>query len=113
MILFDTMIIAYIAHPIGGDVNGNLRDLQRIIKHVNLNEKNVVPFCPYMADVLSLDDSILSHRVRAFQNNHHYFHEKMIDEFWLTGTRISKGMRIEIQWAIEFGIPIVDKINKI
>jgi hypothetical protein len=105
------MKICYIAHPIGGDVEGNLRDLRRIIRKINLEFPDVVPFCPYYADVVSLDDSILRERGGGLRNDIEIIERKIPHEIWLTGLKISKGMRLEIMVAKKAGIPVINKIG--
>lgn len=100
------MKIVYIAHPIGGDVEGNLKSIFSIIREINLKQKNIVPFAPYVSDVKALDDKIPEERSRGFKNNKEFFDRMTMDEVWLYGSRISQGMRQEVLWAIEMGIPI-------
>lgn len=103
------MIIAYIAHPISGNVPANLEDLRRINRLVNENYPNVVPFMPYYADCISLDDSIPAERERGIANDKAIFESGIIEELWITGDRISAGMIEEIVLAATKGITIVDK----
>jgi hypothetical protein len=101
--------IVYIAHPIGGDVQGNVKKLQKIYREISLNETMVTPFIPYIASVQSLDDSNPAERNIGFEHNYSLFDRKVIDEVWLYGPHISAGMQIEIQWAINRGIPVISK----
>lgn len=105
------MKIAYIAHPIGGDIEANLADLRRIIRKINLNYPYVVPFCPYYADVVSLNDNDPREHARGKKNNEHILYASIVDELWLTGDRISKGMEVERDIAWMMGIEVVDYIN--
>lgn len=99
--------IVYIAHPIGGDVQSNVNKVLSIVAELNRCNPNVVPFAPYIVDVLALDDSVPSDRARGFENNKALF-EKCVDEVWLFGNRISDGMKIEIGWAKELEIKARD-----
>lgn len=105
------MKICYIAHPIGGDVEYNLADLRRIIKHINLTMPEVLPFCPYYADVVSMDDNVPEERSRGLNNDFHLLQSGFINEVWLTGGRISNGMQQEINVANVEDIKVVDYIN--
>lgn len=107
------MKICYIAHPISGDIESNLADIRRIVKHINLNFPNVIPFVPYYVDVVSLDDTIKEQRERGISNNIAILKSGMVDALWLTGDTISNGMRQEIDIAIENNIPIIELIGKI
>ena len=103
--------ICYIAHPIGGDVHNNLADLRRIIRLINSTEPNVVPFCPYYSDVVSLDDNIPEERQRGIENDHAILCSGIVDELWLTGVKFSAGMQVEAELAKEMGIPIINLIG--
>lgn len=102
--------IVYIAHPIGGDVEGNLKSIQSIYDWVSYQHQDeVIPFVPYYATVMSLDDNNPSAREVGMMHNKHFFDHGIIDEVWLYGDRISKGMAQEIEWAEKLGIPVVSK----
>lgn len=106
--------ICYIAHAVGGgDVDKNLEDLRRIIRKTNLDHPDVVAFCPYYADAVSMDDSIPSERGRGMENDIEIINRGIVDELWLTGPRISAGMQQEVIAAVRKGILIVDYIGKI
>jgi hypothetical protein len=100
------MKIVYIAHPISGDVEGNLVSIRKIVKHINENIPDVIPFVPYYSDVVSLDDAIPEQRNRGMSNNSEYFTRNIIDELWICFPKISKGMQAEIDLANKFTIPI-------
>lgn len=106
------MKIVYIAHPIGGDVQANLKDLRRIVKLINETFDDVVPFIPYYADVVSMDDSVSDHRNRGIKNDMAIFEKRCMDEVWLCGDRVSTGMMAEMMKATELGIPVAYKINQ-
>ncbi|HEY9362178.1 MAG TPA: hypothetical protein VIQ00_02870 [Chitinophagaceae bacterium] len=100
--------IVYIAHPIGGDVEKNLASLRRIVRSINAYEPHTVPFCPYYADVVSLNDNDPAQRARGLQNDMAILSRPgMVDELRLYGETISDGMRQEIETAHIMGINIV------
>ena len=101
--------ICYIAHPISNDVKGNVEKILAIVKHINLEEKNITPFVPYLADVLALDDSIPEHRKKGISNNIAYLKSGIISELHVYGNFISKGVAEEIAIAREFKIPVIYK----
>lgn len=107
------MKIAYIAHPISGDIESNLADLRRIVRKINLEYPDVVPFVPYYADIVSLDDNLAEERARGIKNDMEIIRRGIPDEVWLTGPRISYGMEFEREAAIERGITVVDCVNKL
>lgn len=101
------MKIAYIAHPVSGDLKGNLEKIRLIVRTINLNEPNVLPFAPYWLDCHALDDSNLKERERGIKNDHELFRRSFIDEVWVYG--ISPGVLIEIDLANELHIPVIYK----
>jgi hypothetical protein len=107
------MKIAYIAHPISGDVQANLADLRRIVRKINLQYRNVLPFVPYYVDIVSMNDEIQEERERGLQNDVEIIKRKMPDELWLTGEKVSQGMIIERDAAIAAGIPVYNYINQL
>lgn len=109
----DHMRIAYIAHPIGGDVEANLADLRRIVRVVNHRFPDVVPFVPYYADCVSLHDHVQADRDRGIRNHTFLLKSGIVDELWLTGPTLSAGMRAERMMADHLGIPILDKIGQL
>ena len=101
------MKIAYIAHPISGDIKGNLRKIETIGREINLNEPDVVPFAPYYFDCNTLNDDIEAERERGIKNDIALIERCFIDELRLYGDRISDGMRHEIKLFKKLNIPIV------
>ena len=100
--------IVYIAHPIGGDVEGNIKSVLKIVRELSIKNQ-VIPFAPYIVDVQALDDTDLEQRAIGFYHNWIHFHHGIIDEVWLYGQRVSDGMITEIGWAKELGIPVISK----
>lgn len=107
------MIIAYIAHPISGDIEANLTNLRRIVRKINLEHTDVYPFVPYYADVVSMDDNLQEERARGVKNDMEIIRRGIPDEIWLTGDHISFGMGFERAAALERGIPVINKIGKL
>jgi hypothetical protein len=106
------MKIAYIAHPISGDVKGNLERIRLIIREINLTEQDVVPFAPYWSDCFALDDDNPAERLRGIRNDHELFTRGFIDELRLYGDRISNGMKAEIELAKRLNIPVVSMTSQ-
>lgn len=104
------MKIVYLMHAIGGDVQKNVHDLLDIIRDINLHEPNVVPFAPYVPDVLALDDSNIQHRARGIQNDTEIIKRGFIDEAWAVGETLSEGMKAEIELFNKLGIPVIIKV---
>lgn len=100
------MKIAYIAHPISGDVKGNIAKINAIVREINLNEPKTVPFVPYLSDLMALDDSIKEERERGIKNNIRLIQSGIVDELRLYGSTVSKGMLAEIALAKSLNIRI-------
>lgn len=107
----DYMKVCYIAHPIGGNVTANLAQLRRVVQKINHQFPDVVPFVPYYADVVSLDDGDPGDRKRGIENDHRILGSGIVDELWLCGGRISTGMQAEKELAEKYGILVVDHLN--
>jgi len=105
------MIIAFIAHPIGNDLQGNIEKIKAIGREINLNEPNVIPFAPYFFDLHNLFDGTDHERQIGMENNAIYFERKIVDELRLYGSFISKGMRAEIKLAEKYDILIKNYIK--
>lgn len=106
------MRIIYIAHPIGGDIKNNLEKIRQIVRKLNLEREDIVPFVPYWLDCHALDDNVPAERVRGIKNDKALFDRGFIDEVWLYGDRISEGMKNEILMAKELGINVVAKTEQ-
>lgn len=102
-----SMKIAYIAHPISGDVAGNLEKIRLIGREINLTEPDTVPFAPYWFDCHCLDDNKPAERERGIRNDKALLEAGFVDEIRLYGDRISTGMRQEIDIAFNQGIVII------
>jgi len=101
------MKTVYIAHPIGGDVENNIKRVLSIVSGINLSEMHIHPFAPYLVDLMTLNDNIPSHREKGMAHNEKMLRCGIIDEVWLYGDRISNGMLREIEIAEEMGIPVL------
>lgn len=100
--------VVYIAHPIGGDVNANIVKVCRIYAWVSQHNPRLVPFAPYIATVLAMDDNIPACRELGISHDMELFERRVFDEVWLFGGRISDGMQHEIDKAKSLGIPVID-----
>ena len=107
------MKIVYIAHPISGNIEENLKDLIRIIRKINLDYPDVVPLAPYYADILALDDTKAEERMRGIKNDVALIHTGIFEEIWLTGNKISFGMQEEIRLFVLQGKEVVNLIGMI
>lgn len=96
------MKVAYIAHPIAGDIKGNLQKVIQIGRQINLQEPDTIPFSQFF-----FDDTIPEERQRGIKNDTALLKKGFIDEVRLYGSQISKGMKLEIELAHELEIPVI------
>ena len=94
----------YIAHQLSGNVQENVKAVLKLLKDVH--DENIVPVAPYLVSVQYLDDSLPEERLRGIASNQEFFVRKVIDELWLCGPTLSKGMKEEITLSKVHGIPI-------
>lgn len=97
----------FIAHPISGDVRGNVEKVLRICEQVHT--KDIIPVAPYLVSLQYLNDEVVEDRELGMQANNECFHRHYIDELWLFGDRISSGMWEEVRLARTLNIPVVAK----
>lgn len=101
------MKIVYIAHPIGGDVKMNVYRITQIVRKINLTMPGIIPFAPYVADVLALADEKTEERERGLNNCLNVLRTGVCSEVWVYGPTISAGMQNEICLAHSMGIPVL------
>ena len=96
--------LVFIAHPITGNIEENIKDILKICKKVHTSD--IIPIAPYLVAFQYLDNEIKDDKEKGVQANKVFFKRKIIDELWLCGDKISKGMREEIRLSKENNIPI-------
>lgn len=106
------MKICYIAHPISGDVTGNLEKIREIVRYVNLTRPDVVPFVPYYVDCVAMDDNNSYERERGIKNGKAVLQSGIVHELWLYGDKISDGVLDEILICREKNIPVVPQTDE-
>lgn len=98
------MKTVFIAHPIGGDVHGNVQKVLSICKQIH--SSTLIPVAPYIASVQYLEDGNGYERALGVAGNMETLRRGYVDEVWLYGDRISYGMKEEVLLALELGIPV-------
>jgi len=99
--------LVYIAHPVGGDVQNNIKKILLICRQIHLADNGLIPFAPYIVSLQYLDDAVPAERETGMKADWEYFKRKVMDELWLCGDRISDGMRLEIEQTQKYDIAIV------
>lgn len=100
------MKIVYVAHPLRGDIEGNMAHSAEICREISERYPDVLPLSP-LAAFSFLDDTVSEERERALD----YCRQLLAraDELWLTGTWwLSEGCVAEVFWATAWGIPIAE-----
>ena len=97
----------FVAHPISGDVSGNAKCVLAICEHIHT--KDIIPVAPYLVSLQYLNDEVVEDRELGMEANHECFRRRYVDELWLFGDKISRGMEKEILLAREMSIPVVPK----
>ena len=101
------MKIVYVAHPVSGDVSGNIEKIIGIVRDINLQEPEILPLSSYITDLYALDDSNPEERERGIKNATKLLRTGIFHEMRLYGDKISNGMLKEIELAEELNIPVI------
>lgn len=97
----------FIAHPIAGDIEANMKKVLEICERVH--NKNIIPVAPYLVSLQYLKDEVVEDRQLGAEANLECFRRGYVDELWLFGDRISSGMKEEIFLAKKLGVPVIPK----
>ena len=101
------MKTVFVAHPIAGDIEENMKKVLAICEQIHTKE--IIPVAPYLVSLQYLNDEVVEDRQLGIDANHECFRRRYVDELWLFGDRISEGMKGEILLAREMNIPVVPK----
>jgi len=100
----------FVGHPIGGNVQDNLKKVLGICERIHT--KTVVPVAPYLVSLQYLDDKVVEDRRLGIEANLECFYRGYVDELWLFGDKISAGMREEILIARKLKIPVIAQTDE-
>ena len=92
----------YVSSPFRGDEDGNVAKARWYARYVA--DEGYLPIVPHIYFPQFLRDHIPEERNKAMQMNRVLLLE--CSELWVFGNVISEGMKQEIEWAKEAGIPI-------
>lgn len=99
--------VVYLAHPIRGAVDENIRRVRTIERYIlNAMMPEVYPIAPYLPACEHLPDTDAA-RAEAFKVNERYFSRHLIDELWVTAPYThSAGVLAEMRWALQYQIDV-------
>lgn len=102
------MKVIYVAHPVSGDVPGNLAKAKRIMRALQEQSPTVAIIAPWIQwlEICGDDDSDHGARERGLIRD--FAVVAKCDEFWMVGPRVSDGMRREKEAAERAGVKVVD-----
>ena len=93
----------YICSPFRGDYDANTKNARFYSRHAAL-QLGVIPIVPHLLFPQFLDDTVPEERALGLRFGLELL--KLCDELWVYGDRISEGMKAEIEFAKELGIPV-------
>ncbi len=96
--------VVYIAHPVGGDVQGNIKDVLSILRDISFGCRDIIPIAPYVVCCQYLNDDIPEERAMGIVADNMYFKRRYMDEVWFSGPRFSFGMKEEVKLCLEHGL---------
>lgn len=103
----------YVAHPVSGDVKGNVANVIQWIRWLTINEPSRVYIAPWVAEVQAFDQDIGGAEPDAA------FYDRVLaddcdvvrhcDGILLVGGKVSRGMALERDAARDAGKCVVDR----
>jgi hypothetical protein len=100
------MKIVYMAHPVSGDVEANLKRAKKWIKWIEANHSNVAVVANWIIECEIWDDDDPAQRAAGLRRDLAII--KRCDELWMVGPRVSSGMAQERDQALQFGLRVRD-----
>lgn len=91
------MKLVYLAHPLSGDIPGNLAEAKRWARWIYDHFDDVAVVAPWILDAEILDDTNPAHRASGLAHGRAVV--VRCDEMWCFGPRVSGGMAAEIAAA--------------
>ncbi len=100
------MKVVYMAHPVSGDVKGNIERAKRWVRYIEERFPEIAVVASWITECEIWDDDDPEQRAAGFRRDLAIL--SRCDELWLTGSHVSTGMGIERSHAIEQGLRIRD-----
>lgn len=100
------MKVAYVAHPVSGDVALNIARAKRWIRWLVDYRRDIAYIAPWITDVEILDDNDPREREMGLQRDAEII--RRCDLFVMVGGRVSSGMDRERSVALDAGLEVLD-----
>ena len=100
------MKLIYLAHPVRGDVLGNLARAKRWWRWIETSFPDTVVIAPWITVCEIFDDADEAQRMAGLRRGCAVV--VRCDEIWLVGGRVSNGMRVELEAAAMTKVKVVD-----
>jgi DNA-directed RNA polymerase subunit RPC12/RpoP len=101
----ETMKVIYMAHPVSGDVPGNIERAKRWVRYLE-EQFPVAVVASWITECEIWDDDNPEHRAAGLARDLAVL--SRCEELWLVGLRISTGMAMERDHAIKKGLSVRD-----
>lgn len=101
--------VAYVAHPVGGDVAGNLARAKRWLRWLIRNHRDVAFVLSWLPYCEVLDDSDPAQRARGMEDGEAVM--RRCDVIVLVGGRLSTGMEAELLLAQRIGLRCINHLH--
>jgi hypothetical protein len=103
------MKIVYIAHPISGDVEANVKKIKDIMSMIYRKYNDVHPVAPYLTCLDILDENNKEERQKGIDLQKQLIIRRCFDEVWVYGSDLSEGVIGEIETALMCDVPVYFK----
>jgi hypothetical protein len=100
------MRVVYMAHPVSGDVPGNLAKARAHVRRLEEAHPDVAIVASWITECEVWDDANPDERAKGLQRDMAVLGK--CDELWLLGPHVSSGMALEEDHANSLGIPVTD-----
>ena len=103
------MRVVYMAHPVSGDVEGNLAKARAFVRQLEEAHPDVAIVASWITECEGWDDADPEQRAAGLCRDMAVLGK--CDELWLMGPHVSSGMALEEDHARSLGIKVLDKTD--
>jgi len=98
------MLVVYMAHPVSGDVEGNLAKARVLVRELEETHPDVAIVASWITECEVWDDANPIERAAGLRRDMAVI--GVCHELWLVGPHVSGGMAMERDHAMALGIPV-------